>query len=327
MKILMVGGTRFVGRHIVEAALHHGHDVTLVHRTATELFPEAEHLLLDRDGDLSVLDERDFDATIDASAYFPRQVRALAAALGGRGGQYVLISSVSAYDIPAGPGYDESSPLLPPAADDVDSITNETYGPLKVSCELAATELFGAATTIVRPTYVIGPWDYTRRFTSWVERIAEGGEVLGPGSPGDPAQVIDGRDMGAWIVRLVENGVTGAFHAASPPPPYSFADLLGDIVVAVGPPGTTVTWVDQQWLLDQGEDEASFPLWAAGDPSMDVGAADPRAAALAGLQPRPVRQSVLEILEDLGEHPLAGERPGLSREREAELLAAWHARG
>ena len=172
MRILIIGGTRFVGRHVAEAAIGRGHEVTLVHRTPPDLFPDAEHVLLDRDGDLSRLAGRDFDATIDVSAYFPRQVQSLTDALAGRGGRYLVISSTSVYGEPSGPGFDESSPTVEPAEPGTDVVDGDTYGRLKVSIEHLARELHGERATIVRPTYVIGPWDYTRRFTSWVERLA-----------------------------------------------------------------------------------------------------------------------------------------------------------
>ena len=325
MKILVIGGTRFVGRHIVAAALERAHDVTLLHRTPSTLFPDAEHLLADRDGDLSVLAGREWDATVDVSAYFPRQVRDLADALDGRGGRFLVISSTSVYAEPAGPGFDESSPTVPAAAADVDVVTDETYGALKVAVENVTREIFRERATVVRPTYVIGPYDYTRRFTSWVERIVAGGEVLGPGNPGDPIQVIDARDLGSFVVELIEDDTPGTFHAVSPDPGFTFGELLSDIASVVGKSGTTITWVDQQWLLDQGESDASIPLWGGGDPWIGANAASPAAARHAGLQPRSIRQSSVEIAEHLQRHPPTEPGPGLSAARESELLAAWHA--
>ena len=326
MKLLVLGGTRFVGRHIVDAALARGHEVTTVHRgkSGADLFPECEHVIADRDGDLSALSGREFEATIDVSAYFPRQVRSLHAALGAGAGRYVLVSTVSVYDQPLARGYDESSPLFPAATEDVDQITNDTYGPLKVTCELVARELYGDNLTIIRPTYVIGPWDYTRRFTSWVERIAAGGEVLAPGAPEDPTQAIDGRDMATWIVGLVEAGTPGTFHAVGPSSTYTFGELLGDVVAAVAPAGTTLTWVDSAWLLEQGADYGEFPLWSGDDPAIDVMTADPAAALATGLKLRPIQQSVAEIHANITANPPTDPSPRLSDEREAELLAAWH---
>jgi 2'-hydroxyisoflavone reductase len=253
-------------------------------------------------------------------------VGSLADALGGRGGRYLVISSTSVYAEPEGPSFDESSPTVPRAADDVDTVTNDTYGPLKVAIEILARETFGRHATVVRPTYVIGPWDYTRRFTSWVQRIAAGGEVLAPGDASDPIQVIDARDLGAFCLRLVEDDVEGTFHAVSPEPPYTFGDMLADIAAVVAPAGTTLTWVDQEWLLGQGESDGTIPLWGGGDPWIGANAASPSAAREAGLPVRPVRQSVAELVEHLLLEPPEGDGPGLSRGREAELLAAWHDR-
>lgn len=336
MRILVVGGTRFVGRHMVDAALVRGHEVTLLHRggSGDDPFPEAEHLHVDRDGDLAVLAGRTFDATIDTSAYFPEQVEALADVLGAGAGHYLVVSSVSAYDVPSAPGFDETSPLLPQAEPGTTELSGGTYGPLKVAVERAAVRRFGEGTTVVRPTYVVGPFDHTRRFTYWVERIAEGGEVLAPGDPAAPLQVIDGRDMGDWVVRLLEDGVSGDFHAVSPAPPSGFGDVLGTVVDAVGPEGTVLTWVDDAWLLAQGEDGASLPLWGEGDPAELMLAADPSKAYAAGLRPRPLADTVRDTLasaraDTVSPPPrlMAGGGGGpISREREAELLAAWHAR-
>lgn len=328
MRLLVVGGTRFVGRHIVTAAIAAGHEVALLHRGTGHdaLFREAEHLHADRDGDLAVLEGRAFDATVDVTAYLPRQVSTLTEALGGRGGRYLVVSSTSVYAVPAGPGFDESSPTLAPAAAHVDVVTDETYGPLKVAVEQEARRLHGDGATVVRPTYVIGPWDHTRRFTSWVQRLAEGGEVLAPGDPADPVQVVDARDLATLCVRLVEDDVTGTFHAVAPEPPYTFGEMLSDVASVVAPAGTTLTWVAGDWLLEQGESGATIPLWEAGDPWAAVNAASPAVARAAGMPVRPVRESVAHLVEHLRREPPAGPGPGLPRDREAALLAGWHAR-
>ena len=270
--------------------------------------------------------DKTFDATVDVCAYFPRQVRSLAAALDGRGGHYLYVSSVSAYAEPApGPGFDETAPLATLDDPDVNVVTDQTYGGLKAVSEAVATELFGPKTLVVRPTYVVGPDDYTWRFPWWVRRIAAGGEVLAPGPAHDPAQVIDGRDQGEWMVRLLEEGRSGAFHAVSPAPPFSWGDLLSAIVVAVGPPGTTLTWVDGEWLGGQGLGESAFPLWAAEeDPGFS--AADPAKAYAAGLAPRPLADTIRDTLEWIDEQAAPPDDVGLSREREVELLEAWRRR-
>jgi nucleoside-diphosphate-sugar epimerase len=222
MKILVIGGTQFVGRHIVTRLLADGDDVTLFHRGLTNpgLFPDAEHLLGDRNSDLSALAAGDWDATIDTSAYFPRQVRNLASALEGRGGRYVHISSVSAYAEPLAPGFDEDASLAVLDDPSTEVVNGETYGGLKALCERASLEWFGGATAgagqstnatlqaravpvnIVRPTYVVGPYDHSRRFTWWVERVARGGAVLAPGPKEGSLQVIDARDLADFVALL-----------------------------------------------------------------------------------------------------------------------------
>lgn len=329
MRILVIGGTRFVGRHIAAAALDRGHEVTLFHRgrTGAKLFPEATHLLGDRDTDLSVLQTGAWDATIDPSAYVPRQVRGLADRLAGRGGRYISISSTTVYATPTRPLFTEDAPLVELPDPTVEQVTGQTYGGLKVLCERAAAERFGEGVLVVRPTYVVGPFDYTGRFSWWLRRISRGGEVLAPGPADGPIQLIDARDLAAWIVDLVERDVAGTFHAVSPPPPFGFGDLLDEIVAVVGPPGTTLTWVERSFLLAAGQDDTSLPMWPGADPDSNYEAADPGRAAAAGLAPRPLGQTIHETLQ----HELTQPTPtrpgvGLPAAHERDLLASWHAR-
>jgi 2'-hydroxyisoflavone reductase len=326
MRILIIGGTAFVGRHVAQAALDAGHDVTLFHRgkTGSDLFGQATHLTGDRDDDLSALADGSWDATIDVCAYFPRQVRSLAAALDGRGGRYVFISSVSAYSPSVPRDYDESAPLAEVADPEATEVTNENYGGLKVACEQTAAGLFGPGTTIIRPTYVIGPFDRSYRFTWWVDRLARGGQVLAPGAPDDPIQVIDAEDMARWTVSLLENSVTGTFHAVSPAPPFGFGDMLAAIAAEVAPPGTELVWVPSDFLLARGLDGAVLPLWAEGESDgANMSTANPAAAFAAGLAPRPLQQTVAGIVAE-DRVPGTG-RPGIGipPEREAEVLARW----
>lgn len=328
MRILIMGGTAFVGRHIARAAIDGGHQVTLFHRgqTGSGLFPEATHLTGDRNQGLAALGQGEWDATVDVSAYLPRQVRSLAAELDGRGGQYLFISSCSVYRPPLARGFSEDAPLNELADPDTEEVTFDTYGGLKVACERVSAELFGPGTTIVRPTYVIGPYDKSYRFTWWVERIARGGQVLAPGDPDDPIQVIDARDQATWIVRLLENQTAGVFHAVSPPPPFGFGQLLDTIAAAVAPPGTTLTWVDSDFLKAQGQDDETLPLWPAADTESDINAADPARAHAAGLAPRPLADSVTET--HAAEQAAPTPKPagiGLSDDREADLLTRWAA--
>jgi 2'-hydroxyisoflavone reductase len=326
MRILVIGGTAFVGRHIAAAAIDAGHDVTLFHRgkTGAELFPAATHLTGDRDADLGALATGGWDATIDVCAYFPRQVRSLAAALDGRGGTYVFISSVSAYSTSVPANYDERAALAPIDDADATEVTNENYGGLKVACEYASTQAFGPQTTIIRPTYVIGPYDRTYRFTWWVDRLARGGTVLAPGEPDDPIQLIDARDQATFVVSLLERSVEGTFHTVSPPPPFGFGQMLEAIATEVAPRGTKLTWVTSDFLLARGVDGAALPLWGEGDgDAANMSRANPAAAYAAGLTPRPLRETVADIRAE-DRIPGSG-RPGvgMSAEREADLLASW----
>jgi 2'-hydroxyisoflavone reductase len=329
MRVLIVGGTRFVGWHITAAALRAGHQVALLHRGSSSepVFTEAEHLLADRNGDLSVLDGRSFDAVVDVSAYLPRQVEALAKALGPDAGRYIFISSVSAYDKPDAAGYDEDSALLAVPDPLPDKVTNESYGPLKVACEQTARELFGPTTTIVRPTYVVGPRDHTGRFDYWVRRIAEGGRVLAPGDPAAPIQVIDARDQANFVVRLLGTEGGETFHTVSPPPPFTFREMLETIVSVVGPLRTELVWVDNDFLTAEGVDGEMLPLWSSDPSELLLDTASPARAYAAGLAPRPLVDTVLELhghLASLAEPPQHEEQ--LTREREAELLARWDTR-
>jgi len=327
MRILIIGGTAFVGRHIAQAAIDAGHDVTLFHRgrTGAGLFPQATHLTGDRDHDLRALAGGQWDATIDVCAYLPRQVRALAGLLDGRGGRQLFISTTSVYRTPVAPGFGESAPLAELADPAVEEINAQTYGGLKVLCERAVAEAHGADTTIIRPTYVIGPHDRSYRFTWWVERLARGGEVLAPGGPQDPIQVIDARDMAGWAIGLLERAVAGTFHAVSPAPPFGFGDMLETIAAQVALAGTRLTWVGTDYLLAAGENDASLPLWPGGDSESDINAANPAAALAAGLRPRPLGQSVTELHEHEMRVPTAVPAgTGVTRQREADLLEAWH---
>lgn len=322
--MLFVGGTRFVGRAMVEAAVAAGHDVTVLHRgTNPDALPGVEHLTADRDDDLSVLAGREYDATIDVCAYVPRHVSTLADALDGRGGHHVLISTVSVYADAPGPGIDEDAPLVEPPAADVEEVTGETYGGLKVLCEQAAARLYPAAgLTIVRPTYVVGPEDYTYRFPYWVGRIAAGGDVLAPGPAASPMQLVDARDMGAWTVSLAEQRAAGVYNGIGTGLPFGFQDMLDAIAAAVAPPGTTLTWVDGQWLGEQGVTTQQLPLWSGGGDEWVLASDNARAVAT-GLRSRPLAETVVDTLTWL-EAGAGGSAPAtvLTREREMELLAA-----
>ncbi|GAA2112890.1 NAD-dependent epimerase/dehydratase family protein [Nocardioides bigeumensis] len=320
MRILIIGGTRFVGHAMAEAALDAGHDVTLLHRNPTDELPGATHLLADRNDDLSVLTDGEWDATIDVCAYVPDQVTAIHDALGVRGGHHVFVSTVSVYVDQEAPGADEDAELFPEPAPGTTEVTNETYGPLKVACERVARERWGDRLTIIRPTYVVGPRDMTGRYPWWVLRAARGGTMLLPGPADAPMQCIDARDMGAWTIRLVEDGTTGIFTAARPT--TSFGELVSETVAAVGVPAELVE-VDGAFLVEQGVDGAQLPLWSEGAAEQVLAMSTARAEA-AGLTHRPFAEVVRDTLAWAQAHPDLASRDGLglAPEREAELIDA-----
>jgi 2'-hydroxyisoflavone reductase len=325
MRILIIGGTRFVGHAMAESALEAGHDVSLVHRHETTELPGATHLLADRDGDLSVLRGLEFDATIDVCAYVPGQVRRLHDALDDRGGHHVFVSTVSVYQEPESAGADEDAPRFPAAPEDATEVTNETYGPMKVTCENIATELYGdGGLTIIRPTYVVGPRDMTARYPWWPLRAARGGSMIAPGPAEAPMQCIDTRDMGAWTIRLAEGRVAGTFTAARPA--TTFGALLDETLAAVDSDARLVP-VAGDWLVEQGVDGLQLPLWTEGGPEWSLAMGTARAEG-AGLTHRPFAETVRDTLTWAQANPdqSTNEQWGMAPEREQELLDAWLAR-
>jgi 2'-hydroxyisoflavone reductase len=324
MRLLVIGGTQFIGRHVVATALARGDDVTLFNRGRTNsgLFPEAEHRIGDRDGDLSALANGEWDATIDTSAYVPRQVHRLAECLGARVGHYVYISSVSAYAPPDRPGGTEDLPLVELKDPSTEQVTDETYGGLKALCEHACADVFGESVTIILPTYVAGPYDHTYRFTYWVERLARGGQVLAPGPADNPFQMIDVRDLASFVSLVASEATGGAFHTVNPSPPFSFGDFLDTIAGLIAPAGTELVWAEADWLKLEGLTERELPLWAATDPDRYISALDPNRAVVAGLSVRSLADTVNELHAHELDAPSVREgSPGLAPAREEELLA------
>jgi 2'-hydroxyisoflavone reductase len=315
MRILIIGGSSFVGRHITERALNEGHTVTLFNRGTTSpgAFPGVEQIHGDRDADLSGLAGREWDATIDVCAYLPRQVRSLLERLGAGAGLYTFISTISVYPDDVAAGFDETAPLVEPSY--ASELSMELYGALKVGCELTARELAGDdRTCVVRPGYVVGPYDPTHRFMYWVERVAAGGRMLGP-SADQPLQVIDGRDLAAFVVGLVEGDTVGVFHATAPDPAISFAEVLTRVAEGVGRAAPDVQWGQALDLLPLSDPGESWGLLAA----------DVSKAVSHGLSWRPLADSARDSLAWVTEARAAGtyiERAGtLSRAHERELLA------
>ncbi|HVQ89067.1 MAG TPA: hypothetical protein VMT88_12890, partial [Actinomycetes bacterium] len=230
----------------------------------------------------------------------------------------------SVYAEPMPENGDENSPLARLDDPTTEEVTNETYGGLKVLCEQVVSKRYGDSALVIRPTYVVGPYDYTYRFTYWVDRIAAGGPVLAPEPRDYGIQVIDARDQAVWAIDMLEKRQSGTFHTVSPEPRFTFEQMLEAIVSAVGPVGTSLVWVDREFLIDQAIDGEHLPLW----PGPDFGdygmALDPGRATSVGLAPRPLSQTIVELLEQEQKQPTPdGNTTGLSREREAELLRTW----
>lgn len=322
MKLLVLGGTQFVGRHIVQDALDRGHDVTLFTRgqTNADLFPEAEHLTGDRSSDLSALEGRTWDAVIDVSGYLPRDVERSCDALAGSVGHYVYISTISVYDWEAATRVDEDAPVARlEGAENATEVTDESYGPLKALCEEVVTDRFGSACTIIRPGLVVGPHDHTERFTYWPRRIAEGGRVLAPGDPDRLVQFIDGRDLGEWTVSVTEHSLAGTYNAVGPAEDLTMEELL-ETCKTVSSSDADLVWIDDRSLLDAGvEPWSGLPLWSPEDDAR----VDMRRAAGAGLEFRPLEVTVRDTLEWDRHRPPAEKKDALSRAREAEILERY----
>ena len=312
MRILILGGTVFLGRAIVEAAVAAGHELTLFNRGRTnpELFPEVEKLRGDRDGDLDALRGRSWDAVVDVAGYLPRVVRQSVEAV--EAPYYLFVSTRSVYADPSD-SPDEDAPLH----GDVDSEEiMEHYGALKAMCERVAAERHGA---IVPPGLIVGPHDPTGRFTYWPHRIARGGDVLAPGPAEEPVTLIDVRDLGEWIVRLCENATHGVFNAIER---TTWGELLAACVRATGSDARFV-WIPSEWLADQGVGEwMELPLWVSSDEMKGLHDVRNDRAVAAGLSFRRLEETARATLAQAELTDEAGLRP----EREADLLEAWAAR-
>jgi 2'-hydroxyisoflavone reductase len=330
-KILILGGTGFLGPTTVTAAAERGHEITLFNRGRTRpgLFPNIETLLGDRDPDkgegLNALRNRKWDVVIDNSGYFPRQVSGSAKLLAPNARQYIFISSISAYADNSAENQDETAKLATTNEPNVEKITEQSFGPLKVLCEKAAAEAFPRGATIVRPGYIVGPDDPSGRFTYWPVRLDRGGEVLAPGSPNDPVQIIDVRDLGAWLVTLAEQGITGTFNATGPKERLQLGDLLKACSRATTA-SHSLTWVPADWVHREAPEQ--FPIWAPylGDTRGFHTWKNTRAVA-AGLKFRPYAETASDTLKWYKTQPENGRTKlaGPVAEREQTLLAKWKA--
>lgn len=333
LRILILGGTSFIGPHQVRYALERGHTVTLFNRgrTNAHLFPEVEKLIGDRNDNLEALKGREWDVVVDNSASRPRWVREAAQLLAGHVDQYLFVSTISVYADNSIVNMDEGGPLLtlenptPEALEDV----RANYGPLKALCEAEAERAFPNRATAVRPGLIVGPGDGTDRFTYWPVRIDRGGEVLVPGDPSDPVQFVDARDLSEWIIRLAEERRTGVFNATGPGARLSIAEALYGIR-AVTTGDVRFTWVDREFLTQhQVRAWRDMPLWIPPvDGMQGFSTINCQRAISAGLTFRPLAVTARDTLDWHATLPDDRRtlRWGIAPEREVEVLAAWHTR-
>jgi 2'-hydroxyisoflavone reductase len=319
VRLLVLGGTKFLGRAAVEAALARRHEVTLFNRGETNpgLFPEAEKLRGDRTQNLDPLRGREWDAVLDPSGYIPAVVRASAEALADATGHYLFVSSVSAYASLAEP-VDEESALAELGEEPADRLADDysNYGALKVLCEQAVAEVFGERQASVRPGLIVGAHDPTGRFTYWPHRVARGGRVVAPAPPEAPVQFIDAKELGAWLVDLCERRAGGVYNATHPG--RSWREVL-ETSREVSGSDATFEWVPAKVLNERAVGEwMELPLWLSDPDSAAMHETDVSRAVAAGLTFR----SLAETVRDTLDHAETVEGVGLTPEREAELLAA-----
>jgi 2'-hydroxyisoflavone reductase len=316
MKLLVLGGTKFLGRHVVEAAIARGDEITIFTRGQTnpDLFPEVERLRGDRDGDLGALEGRSWDAVIDPSCFVPRIARLSGELLRDAVDRYIFVSTISVYGDFSKP-IDESTPLAELKDRDTEDVM-ENYGELKAACERVFDEIYGDRVTHVRAGLIVGPHDPTDRFTYWPRRLAEGGDVLAPGNPDAPVQFVDARDLAAFMLELAERGPGGPINSTGPAEKLTMREALermkGD---------STLHWLDDQTLLDEGVGPwMELPLWMPGAEWAGLMQADVSRAIAAGLRFRPLEETARDTLAWSLE---AGEqRETLPRSREREILQA-----
>ena len=339
LRILILGGTGFTGPFQVRYALNRGHKVTVFNRGKThpgEVPKEVEQLIGDRNGQMDALKNRQWDVAIDNPTSAPVWVRDAAQILKGNVERYVFISTISVYADTSKPGVEESAPLAKYNGPDAMKESRETiiaskfalYGPLKALSEQEAEKWFPKQTLIVRPGLIVGPRDETDRFTYWPVRLDRGGEVLAPGDPGDPVQFIDGRDLAEWVIRMVEQRQIGIYNATGPDKTLGVGAMLEGIKAA-NKSNANLTWVKTDFLEAQKvEPWSDMPVWVPprGEEG-GMGRINIQRALSKGLTFRPLADTARDTLAWFKSQPAERQaklKAGLSREREAEVLAAWH---
>jgi 2'-hydroxyisoflavone reductase len=337
LRILILGGTGFIGPHQVRYAVARGHKVTVFNRgrRQADLPKEVEHLQGDRNGQLDSLKGKKWDVVIDNPTTLPKWVRDAGQVLKGNTGQYIFISTISTYDGYPKPGMDESSPLAQykgadAFAEPVES-ARQQYGQLKVLSEKEAETWFPGKTTVIRPGLIVGPGDETDRFSYWPVRIDRGGEVLAPGDGTDPVQVIDVRDLTEWTIRMAEQGDFGIYNATGPRRPMSMAEqLYGIRAVTPGSNDVSFTWVPSDFLAEQKvRGWSDMPTWVPKREGNDGWSRVSIERAVAkGLTFRPLAVTARDTIDWFKTLPADRKqmRSGLTPEREKAVLDAWHAK-
>ena len=334
-RILILGGTGFIGPSEVRYALNRGHKVTTFNRGKShpnELPPEVEQLIGDRNGQLDALKNRQWDVAIDDPTTLPAWVRGAAQILKGNVDRYVFISTISVY-ADTSKGVDESAPVAKYEGPDAFKETLEavkasgykTYGPLKASSEKEVEKWFPEQALIIRPGLIVGPRDPTDRFTYWPVRIAHSGEVLAPGTPNDPVQFIDARDLAEWTIRMAENRETGVYNATGPAKPLTIGGMLEGMKSALNS-NATFTWTPADFLKQQKvEAWSDMPVWAGDE--LGLARTDISRALSKGLTFRPLAETARDTLawfKSLPQDRQSKMLAGLTPERETEVLAGWH---
>lgn len=341
LRILILGGTGFIGPFEVRYALARGHKVTVFNRGKThpgELPAGVEQLVGDRNGQLDALKNRQWDVVIDNPTMLPKWVHDAAEVLQGNVGRYIFISTISVYASVSKPGVDETAPVAKYTGADAMKETHDSvvtshfvlYGPLKALSEKEVEKWFPGKALIIRPGLIVGPGDESDRFTYWPVRIDRGGEVLAPGDPADPVQIIDARDLADWTIRMAEQGTTGTFNATGPDRRLTMGEMLNGIRTALDATGAKFTWVPAKFLEEHKVSPWSdMPVWIP--PASEdggTGAISNARAVAHGLTFRPLAETARDTLAWFKSQPKARQeklKTGLSQEREAEVLKAWHA--
>jgi 2'-hydroxyisoflavone reductase len=332
MKLLILGGTIFVGRHLVAEALKRGHEVTLFNRGKhnPDLFPDVERIVGDRKNvdDLAKLKGRSWDAVIDTCGYLPGDVEQSAAALQAGVSVYCFISSISVYADWTQLEITEEAPVATLTDPTVQEVTGETYGGLKALCEAAAEAAFPGKALNIRPGLIVGPDDISYRFSYWPHRIAQGGEVLAPGDPETPQQFIDVRDLVEWTLDLLEAGKTGIYNGTGPDYLLTMGKVLETCVQESGS-DATLTWVSEEFLVEKEvQPWLELPLWIpASNNEPGHSAVSVAKSVASGLTFRPLAETVRATLEwDCALPPNEGYPRTLKPEKEQAILAAWNSR-